>query len=346
MLPQRRIFMRDLFQPYRIGSLKLKNRFVRSATGETLADKNGCLKERVFPIYKHLAAGGVGMIISGHMYVHPDWKCSPAQTGIWDEMHFDGLKRLATLCKENGSRGVAQINYAARKPAEMSVDEIAEAVDRFAEAAKRAVTAGFDSVQIHAAHGYMVSCFLTPSENTRADRYGSNAEGRRRLLLQIVERIRAEVGADYPLLCKLGAVDGRDNSLSLDETIDTARALEAAGIDAIEVSSTFGGDYVQPAVAGIVPGKNEAYFAAAARAVKQAVSIPVILVGGLRSLEKMQQVIDDNTCDLVSLCRPLIAEPDLVNVLQTGTKTEAACVSCNKCFKSRGLTCEFLTSSR
>jgi 2,4-dienoyl-CoA reductase-like NADH-dependent reductase (Old Yellow Enzyme family) len=298
----------------------------------------------VYPIYEQLAAGGTGTIISGHMYVHPDWKCSPAQTGIFDEMHLEGLKRLATLCKGNGARGVAQINYAARKPAEMTPDEIADTVDRFAAAAKLAVSAGFDGVQIHAAHGYLVSCFLTPSENTRDDTYGSDAEGRRRLLLEITERIRGEVGSGYPLLCKLGAVDGRDNSLSIGETVDTAKALEASGIDAIEVSSTFGGDYVQPAVAGISPGKDEGYFAEAARAVKQAVSIPVILVGGLRSMDRMQQVVDDNVCDLVSLCRPLIAEPDLVNKLQSGSKTEAACVSCNKCFKSRGLTCAVVTS--
>lgn len=331
--------MSRLFEPCAIGSMSLKNRFVRSATGESMADRDGVLKEGVFGMYEALSAGGAGLIISGHMYVHERWKCSPRQTGAWDDRHIEGLARMALAAQANGAKSAAQVNYAARPPAEMTPDEIEEALGCFVDAARRAVTAGFDAVQIHAAHGYLVSGFLTPSENTRDDEYGGDAAGRRRLLMEIVAGVRETVGAGCPMLCKLGVVDGRDDSLPLEESVQTAAALAETGIDAIEVSSTFGGDYANPAAPGIDGPEKEAYFADAARAVKQAVDVPVILVGGLRSRAVMDRVLDDGTCDLVSLCRPFIYEPDLVNRLAEGKTDVAACISCNKCFNPRGTRC-------
>ena len=333
--------MSKLFEPFALGSLQVKNRFVRSATGESRADRTGALKDVVFPIYEALADGGVGVIISGHMYVHPDWKCSPAQTGIWDDQHLPGLRALATASQRNGAKAVAQINYASRHPQDMTADEIVDAAERFIAAARRAQEAGFDGVQLHAAHGYLLSGFLTPSENLRTDGYGGDAERRRRLLLEIAAKTREAVGAGYPVLCKLGIVDGRDNSLPLDESVETARALAEAGVDAVEVSSTFAGDHAQPAAEAINTPDKEAYFAAGSKAVKSGTGLPVILVGGLRSLGVMERVVGHGTCDMVSLSRPFIREPDLVNKFREGTTDTAACISCNKCYNPRGFTCVF-----
>lgn len=334
--------MSCLFEPYRIGPMSVKNRFVRSATGESRADKEGLVQDTMFPIYEALAAGGVGLIVPGHMYCHADRKCSPLQTGIWDGRHVPGLTRLVEACHGDDTKTVAQINYQARVPAEMTLDDIAEAADCFVAAAQRAMAAGFDGVQIHAAHGYLVSGFLTPSENKRDDAYGGDAHGRRRLLVEIADRTRQAIGANAALLCKLGSVDGRDNSLSIDETVETAQALESAGVDAVEISATFSGDYANAVATEINSVEREAYFSHLANPVKHAVSMPVILVGGLRSLDVMETVVHDGLCDMVSLCRPLIREPGLIDDFQAGRTRRAACISCNKCFNPRGFKCVFV----
>ncbi len=319
--------------------MSLKNRFVRSATGEARADSKGLLRDTVYPIYERLAEGGVGLIVTGHTYCHENWKCSPNQTGIWSDEHIPGLARLASASHRNDVKALVQINYAGRKPAEMSLGEINEAVECFTKAANRAMQAGFDGVQIHAAHGYLLSCFLTPSENRRTDEYGGSAEGRRRLLIEVARAIRRELGSGVPILCKLGVMDGRDNSLPIEEAVGTAVALEGAGIDAIEVSCTLPGTYMHPAAEGIDSPAKEAYFAGQAKAIKGAVKIPVILVGGLRSLDVMERIVHEGICDLVSLCRPLIREPELVNEFASGKKRCSACISCNKCFNPRGFRC-------
>jgi 2,4-dienoyl-CoA reductase-like NADH-dependent reductase (Old Yellow Enzyme family) len=315
---------------------------VRSATGESRADTQGIIKDDILPIYEALAAGGVGLIVSGHMYIHADGKCSPHQTGIWDDKHIPGLKRLAAACRRNGTKAVAQLNYKTRDPAGMSLEDIREAEDCFVAAARRAVDIGLDGVQIHAAHGYLISGFLTPAANRRDDDFGRDATGRRRMLLNVVRRIRDEIGKHAALLCKLGAMDGRDNSLPLEETVETAKAMEDAGLDAVEISAGFAGDYAQPALKDVDAVEKEAYFADVACAVKQAVAIPVILVGGLRSLDVMERVVNDDTCDMVAMSRPLIREPDLVNAFREGRTRRAACVSCNECFNPRGTRCVFV----
>lgn len=331
--------MKNIFGHCSIGQLTLKNHFVRSATAEARAESNGILREEIFPIYESLADGGVGLIITGYMYVDPDWKCSEKQTGITGKEHIPGLRRLAHISQGNGTKVVAQINSAPRSPDEMDKTEINDAVNRFVSAAARAQEAGFDGVQIHAAHGYLISSFLTPSENHRKDFYGVDAQGRRRLLIDVASRSRQKLGREYPILCKLGTVDGRDNSLSLEESVETARLLKEIGVDAIEVSATFSGDYVQMAAEKIDDPEKEAYFASQARAIKQSVDIPVILVGGIRSLGIMQEVVNNGTCDMVSMCRPFIREPDLVKRMEAGHTDRSSCISCNKCSNPNGFYC-------
>ena len=335
--------MSNIFEPCSVGSLALKNRFVRSATGEARAGADGVLTDAVFPIYEALAAGGVGLIITGHMYVDANWTCGPRQTGIIGSEHLPGLRRLARASQGNGAKVVAQINHGARPPADITSAEIRHVTDAFVAAGSRAREAGFDGVQIHAAHGYLLSGFLTPSENHRTDDHGADAEGRRRLLIEIAGELRRALGPEYPILCKLGAVDGRDDSLPLEESIATAAALQEAGVDAIEVSAGFSGDHAQAAAEAVDAPEKEAYFAAPARAIREAMDIPVILVGGMRSPDVMQSHVDAGACDLVSLCRPFIREPDLVNRMQAGTLPRTACISCNKCYNPDGFRCVFVS---
>jgi len=334
-LHERNATVTDLFGPVQAGPLTLKNRFVRSATADGLAGEDGIIEDEMFALYERLVAGGVGLIITGHMAVAEQWKCGGRQTGIFSDEHLPGLKRLAQVCKTDGSRAVVQVNYVGRKPHEMTLAEIAAAEDAFVEAAVRAERAGFDGIQWHAAHGYLMAGFITPSENERDDAYA--ADGRARMLVEITRRTRERVSPDFAILCKLGAVDGRDASLPLDESIGIAQTLEEAGLDALEISAAFMGSHaVGASQPGIDSVDKEAYYESLARAIKAAVNIPVILVGGLRSLEVMQRVVDAGSCDLVSLSRPLIREPDLVNMFQRGETAKAACVSCNKCFGAGG----------
>ena len=333
--------MSCLFDPIDIGPATIKNRFVRSATGEWMADDNGMIQDRLIPMYEELSAGGVGLIISGHMYVHERWPCHPCQTGIWSDDHLPGLRRMVEASRRNDTRVVAQINHVGRKPHKMKVDHIEEAADAFVAAAQRAVEAGFDGVQIHASHGYLISRFLTPSANERDDIYGDGPEGRRCLLMDVTERVIDTLGPDRIVCCKLGAVDGDKNSLSLEETVETAKKLEALGLHALELSTTVGGEHMNPITEGIDSIEKEAYLLRETVAVKEAVNIPVMQVGGLRTLSLMEQMVAEGTCDMVSLCRPFLREPDIVNKFESGESTRSACISCNKCLSPEGSICVF-----
>lgn len=328
-----------LFESVKIGPATVKNRFVRSATGEWMANRDGTIQERLIPMYEELAAGGVGLIVTGHMYVHKNWRCHPCQTGIWDDRHMEGLRRMAEASRRNDTRAVVQINYVGRKPHEMTIAEIQEAKDAFVSAAQRAVDAGFDGVQIHASHGYLLSCFLTPSENKRTDAFGDGPEGRRRLLLEIAELVKEKIGPERILCCKLGAVDGRDDSLSIDEVVETAGRLESLGLHALELSTTFSGAKMGAIKEGIDSTDKEAYLLRQTVAVKEAVNIPVMQVGGLRTFSLMEEMVAHGKCDMVSMCRPFLREPDLVNRFRDGTSNRSACISCNKCLSPQGSTC-------
>ncbi len=331
--------MADLFASTCLGSLSLKNRFVRSATAESLARKDGTIRDRLLPIYQRLAAGGVGLIVSGHMAVREAGKASPGQTGIWSDAHLPGLERMAAAAKANGACAVAQLNHASAPPAELSEDALRCIADAFVDAGQRAAAAGFDGVQVHAAHGYLLSGFLTPAVNARADAHGRDAAGRRRLLLEIVRRLRDTLGPTTTLLCKLGVVDGQSDSLPLAESVETVRALAASGLDGVEISGGPIGSHANAIAEAIDAPEKEAYFAEAAKAVRSAVAIPVILVGGLRSRPVMERVVDAGACDLVALARPLVREPDLVNRFARGETARASCTSCNGCLSTRGLQC-------
>ena len=219
---------------------------------------------------------------------------------------------------------------------EMTKAEISETVEDFVKAAVRAKKANFDGVQLHGAHGYLISQFLSPFYNKRADEYGGSLENRAQLVLAILRSIRSALGDKFPVLIKLNSDDFLQGGFTKREMVQVAAMMETQGIDAIEVS---GGTHLSPSEysfsrkTGIVPQDEELYFPEAARLYKNKVNVPLLLVGGIRSFSVAEQIVNEGLADYVSLCRPLIREPNLIARWKYGDTRRAACISCNECFK-------------
>jgi 2,4-dienoyl-CoA reductase-like NADH-dependent reductase (Old Yellow Enzyme family) len=366
-----------LLRPGRIGGVETRNRLVRSATSETMADEHGRVNEAEYrALHLRLARGGVGLQFTGHCYVHPWGKYAHGMTGLDTDANLEPLSRLTAAVGAEGGRIFAQLNHAGaqarareavplapsavpnpqhgRVPQVAEEHEIEEVVAAFAAAARRVKEAGFDGVHIHAGHGYLLSEFLSPVTNRRTDRWGGPLENRQRLLREVVGRIRGTVGPDFPLSVKLGMRDFVPNGLTFEDALETATALDRLGVDAIEVSGGLTSPKVETAMpyAGLTRRRAledkvlhrlfaryvpEAYFREEARGVKQRVRCPVLLVGGLRSIETMESVVADGSADFVSLARPLIREPELVREIERGRRGVVDCVSCNICILHEGV---------
>ena len=340
----------DLFAPYRIGKLELRNRLVRSATWDATADSSGAVTDSSLALYRELGRGGVGLIVSGYAFVSPLGQAVRGQYGVYSDDMTPGLHRLVQVAHQGGAKIALQIVHAGinsaylrgrgmtplavsrmqqmdRPHREMTDEEIEAIVAEFAAAAVRAREAGFDAVQLHGAHGYLMSQFLSPLFNLRSDRWGGSAEKRRRFHLEVVGKVRSAVGADFPLMIKFGVQDDREGGLPLSEGLPTAQQMVEEGIDAIEVSAGVG-----TSIQVIREGDPErAYFRERAAAVKRVVTVPVMVVGGIRSLEMAKNIVDSGDADLISMCRPLIREPGLVARWQRGEAGPARCISCNRC---------------
>ena len=355
-----------LFDKTQIGSLTLRNRLVRSATAEMMADEAGRPLPQLAELYRELARGGVGLLITGHMYVHPSGKAHPGMTGVYTDDLIPGLATLADAVHAEGGVVSMQINHAGRQSRggllddpigpsaheaapprsgarEMTTDEIEMIIDAYAQAARRAKEAGFDAVQIHAAHGYLISQFLSPIANTRCDEWGGCLQNRTRFLARVIAAVREQVGPDFPVLAKLGMRDESSDGLTLEEGVEIIRQLPNMGLDAVEISGGLAETGTFNIAADIGPGANEAYFRPWAQAARSAAELPVILVGGMRSLATMEDVLGSGDAQLISMCRPLICEPDLPNRLAAGVQTAAACVSKNRCWPRKsdvGISCK------
>jgi 2,4-dienoyl-CoA reductase-like NADH-dependent reductase (Old Yellow Enzyme family) len=353
-----------VFTPITIKGMEMPNRFVRSATNDYMADKEGFVTDREIALYRELAEGGVGLIISAFLYIHPGGKSSPGQMGIYSDRHIDGLEKITREVHKTGAKIAAQIVHGGRQarpklcggetmapsavkdkksgvePREMTEEDIENAITWFTESADRAVRAGFDAVQLHTAHGYLLSQFISPYTNRRTDEWGGTTAKRARILVEIIRSIREITDEAFPLLVKMNASDFLPGGISLEESIETAKILDNTGIDGIEISGGMNEAEGRPTVQeDIDTPEKEAYFRTFAEAIKPNVRCPVILVGGMRSLSVMEEVLASGTADMVSLCRPFIREPDLVLKLKNREKTRTDCISCNRCFNLRGIKC-------
>jgi len=348
--------MSKLFEKSTINAMALRNRFVRSATWEGMAGEDGGVTPKLTDLMVKLAKGSVGMLITSHAYVRKDGQAGPWQLGIYSDTLIDGLKEMTRSIHENGSKVVAQLAHAGylasgklsgetpvamslldgqgKSPRnELTASGIQKIVEAFGQAGRRAKEAGFDGVQIHAAHGYLLSQSLSPAFNRRRDGFGGPIANRARLLLEVLKRLRAELGNDYPILVKMNSQDFVEDGLSLEDALQVGAMLHEGGIDAIELSGgTLLSGNLGPSRAKISSEEKEAYFKEGARAFKEKVPVPLILVGGLRSFRVAESLVNEGISDYISMSRPFIREPDLIKRWESGDLRRARCVSDNQCF--------------
>ena len=381
-----------LFQPLRIGSMEIAGRLVKTATAETRADEAGFSTSSQVDFYEEIARGGTPLIVTGNVYTSEEGRSTRRQMGVDHDDKVPALAELTAAVHRHGSRIVAQLNHCGRqvvprtvghgavsasavfepmlgtRPRPLTTAEIRRVVDGFGDAARRCREAGFDGVQIHAAHGYLASQFLTPHTNRRKDEYGGSLEGRTRFLREVHRAVRDRAGRDFPVLLKLNGTDALPlrRGLDTDQLVEVARIMEAEGVDAVEVSV---GHYESgfPVVRGtfwrclqgmvrgsardlpflwriafrtfwpvvalasnVVWRPREGFNAGHARRFKEALSIPVLCVGGFVTREAMEAALAAGQCDAVSCGRAFIADPWLHRHLRDGTPGPT-CVFCNAC---------------
>jgi len=378
-----------LFEPWPLRRLTSPNRVVRAATYEGLASAEGVPSPQLGTLYAELARNDVGIVTTGFCYVAPRGRAmQPRQAGIdhddkirpWAEVvrrvRAEGRETLLlmqiahtglqTLRSAVGGPPLAPGRYVSpyfrARPRSMSGEDIEEAIDEFAQAARRAREAGFDGVEVHAAHGYLVHQFLSPVVNRRTDRWGRD---RMAFLRAVVQAIRAQAGDEFPVFVKLSVPEGRPGGLEVEDHVAIVRALEALGVEAVQVSTgtmdlafgIFRGGFptreilehsplfagrgpmqkallerlVLPRLRARMPRLEEGYNVAAARVLKRYTSLPVVVVGGIRRRATMDAILERGDADAVALARPLICEPDLARRLRTEEAASARCRSCNVC---------------
>lgn len=360
--------MSTLFESTTIKDMTLRNRIVRSATWEGMCAPDGRPTRKLADFYAALARGGVGLIITSYTFVLPEGKQLAGQAGIHSDDFASDYRRLTQSVHDAGGVVAVQLVHAGgqadpeqagrqtlapsrvrvsqflTEPAELSTAQIREIISAFGRAAGRARAWGFDGVQLHGAHGYLINQFLSPLTNRRTDGYGGGIENRCRFVMQVYGEVRRAVGEDYPVMIKLNAEDNLEGGLKLADACYAARQLDKAGIDAIEVSAgTPASEDKGPARTKIDTPEKEAYNLEPARRIKSEVSCPVITVGGFRSYEVAENAVRNAEMDYIAMARPLVREPGLPNRWLDGDRSPAYCISCNKCFmpalKKGGIYC-------
>ncbi|WP_434512359.1 NADH:flavin oxidoreductase [Desulfitobacterium sp. AusDCA] len=315
--------MTKLLEPIQAGSLILTHRLIMPPMATSKAEADGRVSQAILDYYKEKTAGGyLSLVIIEHSFIEQKGKASKNQLSVAENSMIGDLKHLAEVIHQNGSKTMMQINHAGSAassevtgyspvapsaiinprtggelPHELTQEEIANIVQAFKNAARRTKEAGFDGVEIHSAHGYLLNQFLSPLTNKRTDEYGGTLENRIRLHLQVIKAVRAEVGEDYPLLLRLGASDFMEGGTTLEDSQFAAREFEKAGISILDISAGLCG-YIRPAAEGKFPELTEG--------IKNAVSIPVILTGGITQIETAEQLLIDGKADLIGVGRAIL----------------------------------------
>lgn len=360
--------MRRLSDVTSLKNVRLKNRFIRSATWERLATDDGRVSARLFEIYRELAKGQVGMIITSYTFVSENEQPNPKMLGIYDNRGLAEYQRLTDMVHGYGSAIVMQLVYGGTQTVyrpenrviwgpsavvelatgvearAMDHGEIELLVQKFGDAAIRAQQAGFDGVQLHAAHGYLLGQWLSPRHNQRTDEYGGVIENRARIIIKTFDEVRRRCGEDFLVMVKINSEDFVPGGATVEDCRYVCRVLAKRGIDLIEISGgTLAADeklrWARPDISG---PEDEAYFAAAAAKIASEVEVPVALVGGLKSPEVLERLLAETEIKYFSMARGLLTEPDLVERwLKRGDRGRAKCISCNKCRDPEGNICIF-----
>ncbi len=358
---------KKIFEATRIGNLELKNRLWRSATWLNMADSKGHLTTELITCYEKLARGGVGTIITGYANIIEEEQPNAGMLGIYSDDFIEEYRSFVQRIHELGTKLVMQICYGGSStryqpderiiwgpsavknraygvtPLEMSTEDIKTVIDAYAQGARRVKEAGFDGVQLHAAHSYLYSQFLSPYFNRREDAYGGSIENRARIIFETLEAVRKVVGPDYPVLIKMHCTDDwNENGLSVEESLWVAKELEKRGITAIEFS---GGNpdprypLKRPIRTKILKREKQAYFFEATKQIAAELTIPVISVGGHRNVEFMEYVLNESDITYIALSRALFSEPDLPKKWIEDAAYDPRCISCAKCWSPGGNVC-------
>lgn len=355
--------MSYLFEQLELGTLRARNRLVRAATCEGWATDEGHLTPQLLSVHEELARGGVGTIITGYAYILPGEQPNPCMLGLYDDSFVDDFRQMVAAVHRHGARLIAQIAYGGSKnnmkppcwrtlgPSPIAhpksgivptaIDDAlrTELVDAYVAAALRAQAAGCDGVEIHSAHGYLLSQFLSPRFNQRTDAYGGNLENRARFGCEVIAAVRAAVGPDYPVLAKLNSSDNEPDGLMLEESLQVALLYEAAGLTALEIS----GDWRSPSAADVRALEGRPFFVDYAAQLAQRTSMPLVLTGGVRTASVAEHMVASGqiprTVQGIGVCRPLICEPDLPLRWKADPAYTARCTSCGGCDRTEGHRC-------
>ncbi|MHB0866048.1 MAG: NADH:flavin oxidoreductase [Thermoleophilia bacterium] len=320
--------MSSLSDPLVIKGLTLKNRIVMPPMANDFSGPGGEVNERHLEHYRRRAEADVGLMIVEHCYIVPEGRMSAKQLGIHDDSLVPGLKSIADTIRQAGAASAVQLNHAGANttagicgcqpvgpstvavpnrdvaPRELSAAEITALVAAFRAGARRALAAGFDAIEIHGAHGFLLSQFVSPYTNQRTDAYGGDTAGRLRFPLEVIAAVREEAGQDYPLLYRFGASDFMQGGLAMDEAQRIAPMLVDAGIDVLDISGGLCGS--RPADFKGMQG----FFAPLAQSIKSVVEVPVIAVGGITDPAAANEIIETEKADLVAVGRALLKDPD------------------------------------
>lgn len=323
------------------------------------------MTDKLYGIYRELAEGGVGLIVTGYANIVAEEKPNAGMMGMYDDSFIPEYKKLTDLVHQHDSKIMMQLAYGGTKtthnlgervifaPSEvaergtqtlgkaMTKDEIAYIVEAFAKASLRAKQSGFDGVEIHGAHTYLINQFLSPYYNQRSDEYGGSIENRMRFLLEIFEATRKLVGVDFPILIKLTATEFFEGGLTFEETREICKKLELVGADALIISGNIHGkaiDMVGDSFDGYTLEK-EGFFHQYGDVISKEVNIPVITVGGLTDIEAIEQIAENSGIECFALSRPLLSEPNLIKRWKEGDRNPALCETCSKCRTKRGNFC-------
>lgn len=320
------IRMTYLIKPLDKCKLALNNRLVFPPMATSKSEDNGEVSKELLEYYDEKSKGGyISLIIVEHSFVTTQGKASKGQLSVADDSNVEGLKELADTIHKNGSKVVMQINHAGsatnkditgyepvgpsaienpRKkemPKELSKEEIKEIIKYFKDAARRVKNAGFDGVEIHSAHGYLLNQFFSPLTNKRNDEYGGDVLSRIKIHLDIIEAVREEVGTDFPVLLRLGACDYMDGGITLEDSKIAALEFQKAGIDILDISGGLCG-YTVPGLEG------QGYFYELTQSIKEVISIPVILTGGITEIQAAEKLIASGKADLVGVGRAIFKD--------------------------------------